>query len=203
MGKIIPIILSMSVFANLNGQQIATQVQGLSQKENIVIKDESYTVFDKKAGFVLESNVLKSINIDVIKEREKEKNKKIASKNKENVIKKTASYSEESEAGPKPLVQTKQREMFVTLTAYSSTVSQCDASPFITASGTRVHEGTVAANFLPFGTKIKIPELYGDRIFVVEDRMSNRFWYVVDVWMPTYNEAIQLGRRQAKIVIID
>ena len=62
---------------------------------------------------------------------------------------------------------------WVLVTAYSSTVDQCDSTPFITASGIHVHNGTVAANFLRFGTKIKFPVLFGDKIFIVEDRMKN------------------------------
>ena len=42
------------------------------------------------------------------------------------------------------------------ITAYSSTIDQCDNEPFIAASGKRVYDGMVAANFLPLGTKIKI-----------------------------------------------
>ncbi|MBI2036999.1 MAG: hypothetical protein HYT14_01400, partial [Candidatus Liptonbacteria bacterium] len=58
-------------------------------------------------------------------------------------------------------------ERTVTITAYSSTPEETDSTPFITASGTHVRDGVVAANFLPFGTAVKIPELYGDRLFVV------------------------------------
>lgn len=70
------------------------------------------------------------------------------------------------------------------LTAYSSTVDQCDDDPFIAASGKRVYDGMVAANWLPLGTKIKIPALYGDKIFTVDDRMNARYGYGrMDIWM--------------------
>src|SRR3989344_299704 len=42
----------------------------------------------------------------------------------------------------------------VWLTAYSSTPEQTDETPFITASGSYVRNGVVAANFLPMGAKI-------------------------------------------------
>ena len=96
----------------------------------------------------------------------------------------------------------KVKEMWVTLTAYSSTFFECDSSPFITASGTHVRDGVVAANFLPFGTKIKIPDIFGDKIFVVEDRMARRFHYRVDIWMPKYEMAKRFGVRYARIVIV-
>lgn len=70
------------------------------------------------------------------------------------------------------------------LTAYSSTPDQTDDSPFIAASGKRVYDGMVAANWLPMGTKIKIPSLYGEKIFTVDDRMNARYGYGrMDIWM--------------------
>lgn len=83
--------------------------------------------------------------------------------------------------------------MRVTVTAYSSTVDQCDSTPFITANGTHVKDGIVAANFLPFGAQIKLPEVFGDQVFSVEDRMNERYYYRVDVWMPTREQAKQFG----------
>lgn len=69
------------------------------------------------------------------------------------------------------------------VTYYASEAAQTSGNPFVTASGTRVHWGTVASNCFAFGTRIKIPELYGDTIFVVEDRHSTRFGCgLVDVW---------------------
>jgi len=93
------------------------------------------------------------------------------------------------------------KTMYVTATAYSSTVDQCDSTPFITANGTFVHDGIIAANFLPFGTKVKIPELYGDKVFSVEDRMNSKYHYRVDVWMTTREEAIQFGSKYIQIEI--
>lgn len=70
------------------------------------------------------------------------------------------------------------------ITAYTSTPDQTDDDPFIAATGKRVHDGMIAANWLPFGTKIKIPALYGDKIFVVEDRMNSRYGYGrLDIWL--------------------
>jgi len=81
----------------------------------------------------------------------------------------------------------------IPVTAYSSTVDQCDDDPFITANGDYVYDGGIAANFLPMGTKVRIPELYGDKIFTVNDRMNARYHYRADIWMPTREQAIQFG----------
>jgi 3D (Asp-Asp-Asp) domain-containing protein len=90
----------------------------------------------------------------------------------------------------------------VWVTAYSSTPEETDSTPFVTASNTEVREGTLAANFLPFGTRVQIPELFGDRVFVVEDRMHQRKTNFVDVWMPTKEAALELGITRTEIVVV-
>ena len=95
------------------------------------------------------------------------------------------------------------RTISVVATAYSSTVDQCDSTPFITASGTRVHDGTLAANFLRFGTKVKFPAIYGEKIFIVEDRMKPSALRKVDLWFPARNEAIVFGVKRTKMVVLD
>ncbi|MEK7566785.1 MAG: hypothetical protein AAB527_01470 [Patescibacteria group bacterium] len=91
----------------------------------------------------------------------------------------------------------------VWLTAYSSTPDQTDSTPHITASNTKVRHGIVAANFLPLGTEIQIPEVFGDKVLVVEDRMHRRKTDFVDVWMPTRQDAKNFGIRRAKIIIVE
>jgi len=92
------------------------------------------------------------------------------------------------------------RKIFtIPITAYSSTVDQCDSDPFTTANGEQVYDGGIATNFLPFGTKVKIPELYGDKVFTVNDRMNTRYYYHADIWMPTREEAKQFGIKYVTI----
>lgn len=88
----------------------------------------------------------------------------------------------------------------VLATAYSSTPGQTDGDPFTTASGDRVKSGTMAANFLPFGTKVRI----GSQIYTVQDRMNSRYngSYVVDLWQPSRQAAIQFGVRVLEIEIV-
>ncbi|MFA6098987.1 MAG: 3D domain-containing protein [Patescibacteria group bacterium] len=94
------------------------------------------------------------------------------------------------------------KTMRISVTAYSSTVDQCGSSPFTTASGTQVRDGVIAANFLPIGTKVRFPDYYGSKIFTVEDRMSNRYWYRADIWMASRDLAKQWGVRNIMIEII-
>ncbi len=89
------------------------------------------------------------------------------------------------------------------LFAYSSAIDQTDRNPTITASGIHVADGVVAANCLPFGTRLRIPSLFGDKIFVVQDRMAARYGCTsIDVWHVSYAEAVQFGKRQALIQIL-
>lgn len=96
----------------------------------------------------------------------------------------------------------RQPEISVWVTAYSSTPEETDSTPFITASGAKVQDGFVAANFLPFGTKIKIPEFFDDKVFTVKDRMHKRKTQSVDIWMPTKERAKQFGRHKTNIVVV-
>ncbi len=69
------------------------------------------------------------------------------------------------------------------VTVYHSVPWQTSGDPFITASGTRVHDGTVAANCLPFGTRLRLPEISGDKVYVVEDRLAaDKSCFIIDIW---------------------
>ena len=90
----------------------------------------------------------------------------------------------------------------VVATAYNSVPGQTDDTPFIAANGKRVHPGMIAANFLPFGTYVKFPDLYGDRMFVVEDRMNARYGTGrVDLWMTEVPDARAFGVQKLKMEV--
>lgn len=88
------------------------------------------------------------------------------------------------------------------LTAYSSTPDQTDDTPFITASGTRTREGVIASNFLAFGTKVQIPEIFGDRVFTVEDRMAKKHSDKIDIWFPERHLAKTFGVQEAEVIVL-
>lgn len=90
----------------------------------------------------------------------------------------------------------------VFLTAYSSTPDQTDDTPFITASNTRVRDGIVAANFLAFGTRVQIPEIFGDKVFIVEDRMAKKNSNKIDIWFPERHSAKKFGIREADVIVL-
>ncbi len=94
------------------------------------------------------------------------------------------------------------KKVQMVVTAYSSTPEQTDSTPLITASGKHVEDGIIANNMFPFGTKIRIPELYGDKIFTVEDRMNKRYTYKIDIWFPEREQAMDFGNKKVKIEIV-
>ncbi len=91
----------------------------------------------------------------------------------------------------------------IIITAYSSTPDQTDASPFITANGTQVYDGIVACNFLPFGTKVRLPDFSGDKVYTVEDRMAKRFGNKMDIWMGTREMALEFGAQKLTVEILE
>lgn len=100
------------------------------------------------------------------------------------------------------IVEPIKARMIVPITGYSSTPDQTDDTPFITATGDHVDDGIVAANFLPFNTRIKIPKLFGNKIFVVKDRMAKRFSDRVDIWFADRSTALKFGLRHAEIIVL-
>ena len=99
---------------------------------------------------------------------------------------------------PKPKVV---RTMRVSATAYNSLPGQTSGDPFIAADGKRTYWGMLAMNCMPFGTKVRIPGLYGGKIFQVHDRGGFGCNHV-DVWMQHLGDARKFGRRTITIEIV-
>lgn len=96
-------------------------------------------------------------------------------------------YTLPERATPSPVLVT------VDATAYTSSVEECDSDPFTTADGSTTRDGIIATNFLPFNTKIRIPSVFGNRVFEVHDRMNARYWKRIDVWMSDKGEMRKFG----------
>ncbi|PIR86624.1 MAG: hypothetical protein COU11_04800 [Candidatus Harrisonbacteria bacterium CG10_big_fil_rev_8_21_14_0_10_49_15] len=111
------------------------------------------------------------------------------------------------------LVQPQYEQMTVTATAYNSLKGQTDDSPCIAARGYNLceanMENVIAANFLPMGTKIIVPELHGDQVFTVVDRMNSRYSKYcsdtecrLDFWMREYSDARKFGKQTVDIIVL-
>ncbi len=101
-----------------------------------------------------------------------------------------------------PVAKKPTQKINIIVTAYSSTPDQTDDTPFITASNSRVRDGVVANNSLPFGTRVKFPRLFGEKIFIIEDRMAPKNSHKVDIWMPTRQMALNFGVKRAEMEIL-
>lgn len=91
----------------------------------------------------------------------------------------------------------------VDVTQYNSEAGQTDSTPDITADGSKTRPGIIAANFLPFNTKVRFPELFGDRVFEVHDRMNPRYNLRTDIWVENKKDALQFGlKRNVKVEVV-
>lgn len=87
-------------------------------------------------------------------------------------------------------------------TAYCSCSKCCGKSDGITASGKQASKGTIACNWLPFGSKLSI----NGKLYTVQDRGAKSIFgskknhiKALDIWFPTHQEALNYGRRQIKV----
>lgn len=104
------------------------------------------------------------------------------------------------------------RSAVLKATAYNSLHSQTDSTPHITATGTRTRPGVIALSrdmlkLFPYGTRVSIQDLSGrynfaGRVFIVEDTMHVRKTNQVDIWMPTYREAINFGTSTVRVTAL-
>jgi len=90
-------------------------------------------------------------------------------------------------------------ETYITATAYTSRESETDGSPYLAAWGDHVFWGMIASNAFSKGTKIQIPDYFGNKMFSILDRMNERYYYRIDVWMDDLNNATSWGAKYIKI----
>ncbi|MFH1597839.1 MAG: hypothetical protein ABIB97_02065 [Patescibacteria group bacterium] len=96
------------------------------------------------------------------------------------------------------------KTFWTTVTAYSSSPDETSGDPFVTASGERTANGIMAHQYLPFGTKVRFPDQFGDKIFVIQDRLHERHTsqYLFDMWVHSKAEAKAWGAKILKVEIL-
>ena len=100
---------------------------------------------------------------------------------------------------PKP-----DRTLAAVFTAYTSTPDQTDSSPDITADGSKVTDGIIANNCLPFGTKVTIDlPGYENVVLTVHDRMNTRYGCNrFDIWLDvSKKEAKKFGVKRTAAAV--
>lgn len=103
---------------------------------------------------------------------------------------------------PEAPVKPAKRTVTVVATAYTSTVAETDRDPYTTASGAKVADGVIAMNGMPFGTKVRLPDHYGDKVFTVLDRMGRGGKNRIDIWMQSRHQALYWGVRTIRMEIL-
>lgn len=111
-------------------------------------------------------------------------------------------------AAPEPVPAKPVKIDYVDITAYRAVMAECDSDPLVTADGTAIGAfsdlNIIAANHLPFGTKVRIPEYFGDKVFEVRDRMNARYTHRIDILMTNAKDVDQWGiKRRVKVEIIE
>jgi 3D (Asp-Asp-Asp) domain-containing protein len=87
------------------------------------------------------------------------------------------------------------------VSAYTASEAETDATPDITANGDRVYDGGIACPArYEFGAKIRI----GDRVFTCNDRMHSRYRHgdYFDIFMSSRDAAIHWGRKQVEVTAL-
>ena len=124
-------------------------------------------------------------------------------------------YVEEYKDVPKHEIykqeKTYKRAIKAELTAYCDDPRCSGGWGSLTAMQTRTRIGVIAApKDIPLGSEMYIPELTNlksDGVFEVEDRggainVKNDGTYVIDVWVPSYEEAVAFGRKKTTIYLL-
>lgn len=66
------------------------------------------------------------------------------------------------------------------------------------ANGEWPHVGAVAADDLPFGTRV----IVNGRTYIVKDRFGGGYTNRLDIFMNSYEEAIQFGRQWLEVEVL-
>lgn len=103
------------------------------------------------------------------------------------------------------LINSMKKGKQLVVTAYTADISETDASPFITASNTRVREGIVAvsqdlfAKGWVFGKKVYIVD---EGVFTIEDLLHKRKRNQLDIFMNNKRKALHFGRKKLKVFLL-
>ena len=82
--------------------------------------------------------------------------------------------------------------------AYTAEVSAYTHTGGVMANGEYPYVGCVAADDLPLGTNI----LINGRHHVVKDRFGAGYSHKIDIFMDSYDEAINFGRQSLEVTVL-
>lgn len=103
------------------------------------------------------------------------------------------------------LIESLQKGHVLTITAYNAEVGQTDATPFITASNSRVRPGIVAVSQdlfrkgWVFGRKVYV---VGYGVYTIEDLLARRKRNQLDIFMTSRDQALRFGRKRLRVFLL-
>lgn len=126
-----------------------------------------------------------------------------------NYLKTTEKYEKEIQRIKEEIEKQKQRidkiyqgKVEIIATGYTSNLICCGKDDGITASGRKATWGTIAMDKkYKFGTKVYIP--FFQKTFTVWDRGGLIKGNKVDIWFPTYEQALKFGVKKLIAYILD
>lgn len=94
----------------------------------------------------------------------------------------------------------KAKKMRVTASAYTSSVKEGGSLTYL---GTKCRDGVIAVDpkVIPLHSKVYIPSL--NKVFIAEDVGSSIKNNKIDIWMNSYQKAMQWGLKQIDIYILE
>lgn len=212
---------ALGVFQTYQNVELNQQIQVLEQKQQTTIHALQSETAEKKE-LEQKTQQLQTDIVDIRKQNQKkiqektDENTKLNEKNKalEESLRKLKLDLEEEKSKevvaakkvPTKKAPAEKAESVIHGTA-SAYTANCKGCTGITASGEKVTEGMVAMDdWVPLGTKVKItcesyPSINGT--YTVQDRGGAIHGTRVDVFMPSHQKAIQFGKRQIKIEILN
>lgn len=209
--------IMMDDFATLSADFEKTQAELTEAKEKASDlssqkkKLEQRLTASKKEGARLEQKVT-ALQQDLKEERDRPR--RVTTTAKTPQTKKAAAASQKSTVTAKPSTVSKPKPKAKAAAAVKTISGQataytanCKGCTGITASGKTVQQGMVAmASWVPLGTKVRItcpsyPSING--VYTVEDRGGAIKGNKVDIFVPSQSKALDFGRRQITIEILN
>ena len=180
------------------------------QNNNIILTQENecdVVNTSKEETLLIESAISETKLIEKIEEKTKEKTEEeIEQKTEKEITKENDEEDKTTEVSRDGEKYIPIRAIVTAYAPYDNKSGMCnDGTPDTTATNTKPKRGTIAADpkRIPYGTKLYIPEYgYG----IVEDTGSalrkDKDNIRIDVYMDTYEEAINWGKKEMTIYII-
>ena len=204
------IIYNNHLMSKIDSLTQAIEVQETQAKEAINTLTDTINTLEGESEEL--TSRIKSLKTDLSKTTKELENTTIKLEETQNTLENTKKALEEANAKIPSALRSSNVKVTaayeVQATAYTVSIPECGKDDGITASGTKVKEGrTIAVDrkLIPLGTKVYVefpdcPSRNG--FYIAEDVGGAIKGKIIDVYIDSYSEAIQFGRRKATIYVL-